>query len=467
MSASGTRTRGRTRTRAGHDSIARHYRAAIPAVCLALLLAAPRPAEAQFLDRLKDRAEEAAEGEALNQVDRLVRERVKCVFNDFECMENARDSGEEYVLTGPDGEVLLDDEGQPISDPDAAGEQMGGGGPPDLSTINSGGQPDPGEADGGFEFEPGDRVLFEDDYTSDNVGDFPRRMTFRTGNWDVVEWNGKRWLRNTGPRHAALEIPLGETLPESFTIEFEAYFPHSNQQLVVTTAPPPEGRTRSIYVPGNGIRIGVAGGRTGIIPLEGGTVESMVDSYEVGEGPVPIRIMVDGRHAKMFVGTRRVANVPNAEFERSDRLFVENTYFADDEHPMLIGAVRVAAGGRDLYDVLAEEGRFTARGILFDVNSANIRAESASTLEEIGTMLREHQDLRLSIEGHTDSDGDDTYNLELSQQRAEAVRRHLVENFGIAPERLEAQGFGETRPVAPNDTPEGKQENRRVEIVRL
>ncbi|MFW6083631.1 MAG: OmpA family protein [Gemmatimonadota bacterium] len=439
-------------------------------VALTLVFFTPAQAHGQFLDRVKDRAEEAAESETLNQVDRMVRDKVQCVFNDLACMQGAEESGEEYVLTDPDGEVLVDDEGMPVSDPDQADEMMGagdGGGSADLSSMNTGEQPGLGEADAGFEFEPGDRVLFEDDYANDNVGDFPRRMNFRNGNWDVVEWNGKRWLRNTGPRHAALDIPLSETLPESFTIEFEAYFPHTNQQLIVSTAPPPEGRNRVIHVPGNGFRVGVGGGRTGVIALADGTVESMVDSKEVGEGPVPIRIMVDGRHAKMFVGTRRVANIPNAEFERSDRIYMENTYFADDEHPMLIGAIRIAAGGRDLYDVLAEEGRFTARGILFDVNSANIRSESTSTLEEIGTMLQEHPDLRLSIEGHTDADGDDAHNLALSEQRAEAVRDYLIDTFDLDASRLEAKGFGETVPVAPNDTPEGKQQNRRVELVRL
>ncbi|MFW6083587.1 MAG: OmpA family protein [Gemmatimonadota bacterium] len=439
------------------------------ALC-AFILATPQPAQGQFLDKLKDRAEEAAEQETLDQVDLLVRDKVQCVFNDLACMQSAEESGEEYVLTDPDGGVLVDDEGQPVSDREQANEMMGaeGGDATDLSTMDTGsGAPGLNEAEAGFDFEPGDDILFEDDFADDNVGDFPRDMNFRKGNWDVVEWNGKRWLRNTGPRHAALEIPLSKTLPEKFTIEFEAFFPHTNQQLVVATTPPPEGKDRVIHVSGNAFRVGVQGGRTGIMALKDGSVESLTNSAEVAEGPVPIRIMVDGQYAKMYVGTRRVANIPNARFERSDRLWLENTYFADEENPMLIGPIRIAGGGTDMYDVLASEGRFTAEGILFDVNSANIRTESAETLEEIGTMLQEHPDLRLSIEGHTDSDGDDEHNMQLSQERADAVRSLLIERFGIDASRLEAKGFGETVPVAPNDTEEGKQENRRVELVKL
>lgn len=447
-----------------------HFVGSSTLVAVAVLLASPASAHGQFLDKIKDRAEDAAEQETLNQVDRMVRDKVQCVFNDLACMENAESSGEEYVLTDPDGEVLVDDEGMPVSDPDRAGEMMGadgGGDPADLSTMDTGNQPGLEEADANFDFEPGDRVLFEDDYAADNVGDFPRRMNFRNGNWDVVEWNGQRWLRNTGPRHAAIDIPLPEVLPEKFTIEFDAFFPHGSQRMVVATAAPPEGSARATDIPGNAFRVGVKGNRTGVIALEGDVVESLNSSAEVGEGPVPVRIMVDGQYAKMYVGTRRVANVPNAEFDRSDRIYLENTNFADDENPMLIGPIRIAGGGRDLYDVLEREGRFTAEGILFDVNSANIRGESATTLEEIGTMLQEHSDLRVSIEGHTDSDGDDAHNMTLSEQRANAVRDYLIETYGIDASRLEAKGYGETVPVAPNETPAGKQENRRVEIVRL
>jgi OOP family OmpA-OmpF porin len=82
-------------------------------------------------------------------------------------------------------------------------------------------------------------------------------------------------------------------------------------------------------------------------------------------------------------------------------------------------------------------------------------------------MLAEHPELRLSIEGHTDADGDDDFNRELSERRADSVRRYLVERYGVDGGRLEAVGHGEARPVADNDTPVGKQQNRRVELVRI
>lgn len=82
-------------------------------------------------------------------------------------------------------------------------------------------------------------------------------------------------------------------------------------------------------------------------------------------------------------------------------------------------------------------------------------------------MLRDHPELRLAIEGHTDSDGEDGFNQDLSQRRAAAVRTYLASRLGIDGARLESAGFGEARPVGDNKTAEGKQQNRRVELVRL
>jgi outer membrane protein OmpA-like peptidoglycan-associated protein len=107
------------------------------------------------------------------------------------------------------------------------------------------------------------------------------------------------------------------------------------------------------------------------------------------------------------------------------------------------------------------------QGILFAVDSDVIRPESTPTLVEIGDMLTQHASLRLTIEGHTDSDGDDAHNLDLSRRRAASVKAYLVSRYKIDGSRLVTEGYGESRPAADNSTPEGKQQNRRVELVRL
>ena len=134
----------------------------------------------------------------------------------------------------------------------------------------------------------------------------------------------------------------------------------------------------------------------------------------------------------------------------------------------MITNIRIAEGGKTvLYDQLAANGRVSTQGIYFDSGSDRLRPESTPTLKEIGTMLKEHADLKILIEGHTDNVGDDAANQTLSDKRAAAVKAYLVAAYSIDQARLETKGFGETKPVGSNDTPEGRQNNRRVELVKL
>jgi OOP family OmpA-OmpF porin len=128
--------------------------------------------------------------------------------------------------------------------------------------------------------------------------------------------------------------------------------------------------------------------------------------------------------------------------------------------------IRVAAGGKDLYDALSKKGRGATQGIFFDTGSDRIRPESAPTLKQISEMLKTHADLKLTIEGHTDDVGDDAANQTLSEKRAAAVKAHLVSTYGIDAARLDSTGLGESKPAASNDSAEGRQQNRRVELVK-
>ncbi|UNU74236.1 OmpA family protein [Moraxella nasovis] len=103
--------------------------------------------------------------------------------------------------------------------------------------------------------------------------------------------------------------------------------------------------------------------------------------------------------------------------------------------------------------------------ILFDFDKSNIKAQYQDEVQKAANFLAKYADANVIVEGHTDSVGSDTYNQKLSERRANAVRNALVSNYGIAPSRIRAQGFGETRPVATNATAEGRQDNRRVMVV--
>ena len=139
------------------------------------------------------------------------------------------------------------------------------------------------------------------------------------------------------------------------------------------------------------------------------------------------------------------------------------------------GQQQIATLGREVERELQElRAQRTERGtvvtlvgdVLFDVNRAVIRPGAQDQMLRLAEFLREHPGRRALIEGHTDSSGSSEYNLDLSQARADAVAQFLM-RAGVPPQQIMARGYGQTRPVAPNDTETGRQQNRRVEVVIL
>jgi OOP family OmpA-OmpF porin len=108
-----------------------------------------------------------------------------------------------------------------------------------------------------------------------------------------------------------------------------------------------------------------------------------------------------------------------------------------------------------------------ASDYLFDFDKSVIKKKYYSKLDEIAVMIKKDPKLKVEVQGHTDSVGSDKYNMGLSKRRANAVRDYLIKKGGIAADRLTAVGFGESKPVAPNTTTEGRAKNRRVELLPL
>jgi outer membrane protein OmpA-like peptidoglycan-associated protein len=204
----------------------------------------------------------------------------------------------------------------------------------------------------------------------------------------------------------------------------------------------------------------------GVLRLEGtGTARIAVNGT-----PVELPVVRASGEAEMFRFGRRVKG----------RVKVE--VLDDDSFPLLIDYAHFEAGEPDPHfrlhfpkitypggveKELARRKRMVVHGIYFDFNSDRIKNESDPMLKELGDTLARHADWTISIGGHTDDVGDDAYNLRLSERRAAAVVRALVERHGIAPGRLQSAGFGESSPIEPNDTAEGRAVNRRVELVRV
>lgn len=127
----------------------------------------------------------------------------------------------------------------------------------------------------------------------------------------------------------------------------------------------------------------------------------------------------------------------------------------------------VAVKAADMADALATKGTVNLYGIYFDTDKTDIKPESAKTLDEMASLLKIDRSLKLEIAGHTDSTGDKEHNVKLSQGRAAAVVDALVKKYGIDAARLRAKGHGDTKPIAPNNTDDGRAKNRRVELRKI
>jgi len=316
-----------------------------------------------------------------------------------------------------------------------------------------------------YDFVPGQRTLFYADFTDEQVGNFPRRLQFKSGSMEVVELDGKRALKASSA--SGFVVPLSEVLPSKFTLEIDVI----NRNSMGVAAP-----TLEIYggtAPKTDVdrdKTRVAFGHLGWDVFGGGsTTEASFTSAEqekfVGH-PVSVRVLGDGAYLKVYADGRRLANIPNADFARGKGLFIALEGRDDERNAVYVTRIRVAESQKSVYEALLSAGRWATQGILFETAKSAVQAESAPTLKEIASALTEHPELKVRIEGHTDNVGSPEANLKLSEARAAAVKAVLVKDYGIDASRLTTAGLGDTKPIADNGTAEGRSNNRRVEVVK-
>jgi OOP family OmpA-OmpF porin len=317
-----------------------------------------------------------------------------------------------------------------------------------------------------YDFVPGNKVLFYTDFSEDRVGNFARGLKYVSGPAEVVEMDGEKVLRATGP--SVFLVPLARRLPQRFTLEIDAIAPMSgalhravmfeggdkwlaNAQSTAITWNP-----RGAWYEGSGKNMGESGVRVpdAMRPSMTGTV-------------VHLRVLMDSGYFKMYANERRLYNIPEFMFKRDSVIRVALEGSEAEGMAVYITGIRVAESETDvLYDALSAKGRWATQGILFATGKADLRPESRPVLKEIASTMKKYGDLRILIEGHTDNVGTPASNLALSDARAAAVKAALVADYAADEARITTKGMGDTKPVVPNATSAGRAQNRRVEIVK-
>ena len=340
-----------------------------------------------------------------------------------------------------------------------------------------------------FDFEPGEKILVVEDFSQDAVGDFPDKWnTNSTGEVQTIEGKDGKWLSVT---KKGVYLPeFINNLPDNFTLQFDLVCSEKNTaysgdfELGIYAIPNPAKQFASLgfSTPKNGVNLNFNPG--------GGSEHGLTRSYVLSDNTqimnneveqrdwvtkqpdkrtVKISIWRQRQRLRVYMNEEKVWDIPRA-FENGKNynsvLFDLNGNTIEGDR-FLFSNIRLAVGAPDTRNKLITEGKFSTTGILFDVNSANIKAESYGTLKDIADVLKDNATVNVKIVGHTDSDGDAALNLALSKKRSEAVKAALATEFGIDATRMQTDGMGATQPAAPNTTAAGKAQNRRVEFIKM
>lgn len=343
---------------------------------------------------------------------------------------------------------------------------------------NQGNQTKPGSFS---DFVPGTTVLFEDHFEKDALADFPAQWN-SNGSGKIVEIEGQpgKWLEVA--HNTVVNPVMDKTLPENCTIEFDLFLQSSEDRPIPHIQfglTPMRDLLKEDLFYMNKFFVSIArynerNGHTveyGLKEVIGNKNDFDLPAYT--NKILHVSMTVNKTRVRVYLDKTKIADLPRALTPE----LLNNFYFANiyavpaSELGMLISNLRIASTETDarslLIKQLMEEGKAVTNDILFDVNSDIIKSASYSVINQFGEALQNNPTLKIKITGHTDSDGVAANNLTLSQKRAAAVKRYLLENYGIAQTRITTDGKGASIPVAPNTTTEGKAKNRRVEFTKL
>ena len=330
-----------------------------------------------------------------------------------------------------------------------------------------------------YDFVPGERIIVFEDFAQDAVGDFPDKWnTNASAEIVTIESLQGKWLKIS--KQGVFMPEFIDSLPDNFTIEYDLlcdnpgkvwsfytsltslsdrnhpeHWQSADSRFTFIIAPYPDGNSTS-----------------NIERRKDGVGESSMNTgtkqFSDKTKPVHVSIWRQKERVRVYFNQEKAWDLPKV-FSQTAK-YNSLVYWlqgATDDGNYYLGNLRLAVGMPDTRNKILTQNKWVTHGILFDVNSATIKPESYGTLKEMANVLNEYADLKVKIVGHTDADGADAANLELSKKRAASVKTALAKEFGIDESRMETDGKGESEPIDKNDNPAGKANNRRVEFIKI
>ena len=415
-------------------------------IALALLACMSADVSAQgWLNKLKDKAVQTVQGKVEDKVDQTVSD------------------GMDQVLDGKSSKKDKKSKDAEMADVSEAGDAT-----PTTGTSS--------------DFKRGSIIIFDDDVTAEQVGEFPSKWGMFQGTVETKTLGGVKAINLTDNAQVQPLIEQeGPYLPEEFTIEYDFYYWDSKDdiglndlKLILAVT-----KDRSEF-PGEGFD---SGDLTAFVLKHGvcdtqehgytfnGNKEGGFD-YSFKKGWNHVALSFNKRALKVYFNDKRVVNLPRVNqptwmcfqvpFEYINLTFIRNVVLAK-------GAVALYDRNEQSMTVvekaIAETGKFVTNNILFDTGKATLKQESMIEIMKVADYMKKNPTVRFEVQGHTDNQGSDKINDPLSQQRAEAIVKAL-EGLGVDGFNLKAVGKGSHEPVADNKTEEGRAKNRRVEFIK-
>ena len=336
-----------------------------------------------------------------------------------------------------------------------------------------------------FDFVPGEKILYSEDFSQDVIGEFPAKWnTNGSGELMTIDGQPGKWLNLQAT--TKYESSYTATPPDNYTIEFDVITDFKGNQTV-----PWIGVKLEEIVPSGYSYAGTF--ELSLNPNNGTSnsdIQDAISFYSKDRGgnaffntktqhhgaftkanesnePVHVAIWVQKQRVRVWLNEKKEFDIPRAvaagvQFKK----FLFETTSGGGDFSYFISNLKIAAALPDTRSKLITEGKWSTTGILFDVASDKIKPSSYGVLKQIATTLQENEGVKIKVIGHTDSDGDNAKNLDLSKRRALAVKVALSKEFAIDDSRIETDGKGETEPADKNTAAEGKANNRRVEFVK-